>query len=73
MTQYEAYRRGEIDHTGVMVHLVPDEAVDACPVVAQDVVPIHPEDSLDQLEERIHAVEYGLLVGAVRQPLSPGT
>jgi formyltetrahydrofolate-dependent phosphoribosylglycinamide formyltransferase len=69
---YQAYQRGEIDHTGVMVHLVPDEAVDAGPVVAEEVVPIYPHDSLDELEERIHAVEHRLLVGAVRQLLSPG-
>ena len=30
---FAAYRRGEIDHTGVMVH-PPDPAVDAGPVVA---------------------------------------
>ena len=70
---YEAYQRGEIDQTGVMVHLVPDEAVDAGPVVAQEVVPIQPDDRLDDLEARIHAVEHRLLVGAVRQLLSPGT
>lgn len=70
---YEAYQRGEIEHTGVMVHLVPDEAVDAGPVVTQEVVPIHPQDSLDELEARIHAVEHRLLVGAVRQLLSAGT
>ncbi len=66
---YEAYRRGEIDHTGVMVHLVPDEAVDAGPVVVKETVPIHPEDGLDELEERIHAVEHRLLVQAVHQLL----
>ena len=31
---WEAYQRGEIEHTGVMVHLVPDEGVDDGPVVA---------------------------------------
>jgi formyltetrahydrofolate-dependent phosphoribosylglycinamide formyltransferase len=62
---YEAYRRGEIAHTGVMVHLVPDPAVDAGPVVAQEEVPIHPEDSLEDLEERIHTVEHCLLVQAL--------
>lgn len=62
---YEAYKRGEIAHTGVMVHLVPDEAVDAGPVVAQEVVPIYPEDTLEELEARIHAVEHRLLVQAL--------
>jgi len=66
---YQAHRGGEIDHTGVMIHLVPDEAVDAGPVVAQEVVPIHVDDGLDDLEERIHAVEHRLLVQAVRELL----
>jgi formyltetrahydrofolate-dependent phosphoribosylglycinamide formyltransferase len=64
---YMAYQDGEIEHTGVMVHLVPDPAVDAGPVVAQEVVPIFPDDSLDDLEMRIHGVEHRLLVGAVRE------
>jgi folate-dependent phosphoribosylglycinamide formyltransferase PurN len=68
---YEAHQRGEIDHTGVMVHLVPDEAVDAGPVVAKEEVPIHPQDSLDELEQRIHAVKDRLLVEAVHQLLCP--
>jgi phosphoribosylglycinamide formyltransferase 1 len=63
---YAAYQRGEIEHTGVMVHLVPDPAVDAGPVVAQERVPIHPGDSLDDLEARIHSVEHRLLVKALR-------
>jgi formyltetrahydrofolate-dependent phosphoribosylglycinamide formyltransferase len=63
---YAAYRRGEIEHTGVMVHLVPDPAVDAGPVIAQEVVPIHPGDSVEDLETRIHAVEHRLLVEALR-------
>ena len=58
---YKAYRRGEIAHTGVMVHLVPDEAVDAGPVLAQEKVPIYPGEGLDDLEARIHAVEHRLL------------
>jgi len=62
---YEAYRKGEIRHTGVMVHLVPDEGVDAGPVVAQEVVPIYPEDTVDTLEARIHATEHTLLAQAL--------
>jgi formyltetrahydrofolate-dependent phosphoribosylglycinamide formyltransferase len=64
---YTAYQRGEIEHTGVMVHLVPDPAVDAGPVVDQEVVPIHPGDSLDDLEARIHVVEHRLLVRALQR------
>lgn len=62
---YEAYQKGEIDHTGVMVHLVPDEGVDVGPVVLQETVPINPQDTLDDLEARIHAVEHRLLVQAL--------
>jgi len=67
---YEAHRQGRIAHTGVMVHLVPDEGVDAGPTVAQEVVPIHPEDTLEELEARIHAVEHRLLVQTLRALLS---
>ena len=66
---YQTYQRGEIDHTGVMVHLVPDEAVDAGPVLLEERVPIRPQDSLEDLEERIHTVEHRLLVQAVRELL----
>jgi phosphoribosylglycinamide formyltransferase-1 len=62
---YEAFKKGELDHTGIMVHLVPDEAVDEGPVVAQEEIGIRPEDSLDDLEERVHAVEHRLLVQAL--------
>lgn len=67
---YAAYQRGEVMHTGVMVHLVPDPAVDAGPIIAQEVVPIHPDDSLEDLEARIHALEHRLLVGALRALLA---
>ena len=59
---YTAYRAGEIDHTGVMVHMVPDEGVDSGPVLNQKVVLIDPQDTLEALEERIHQVEHALLV-----------
>jgi phosphoribosylglycinamide formyltransferase-1 len=58
----EAFQRGEITRTGVMVHLVPDEGVDDGPVLAQEEVPIRPGDTLEQLEKRVHAVEHRLLV-----------
>ena len=57
-----AFGRGEIDHTGVMVHLVPDARVDEGPVLAEQAVPIHPDDTHETLADRIHAVEHRLLV-----------
>ncbi|MCS6845753.1 MAG: phosphoribosylglycinamide formyltransferase [Caldilineales bacterium] len=65
---FEAFRRGEIDHTGVMVHWVVPE-VDAGPVIASEVVPILPTDTVDDLEARVHAVEHRLLVEAIRRAL----
>ncbi len=63
---YEAFQRGEIRHTGVMVHLVPDEGVDCGPVLAQQVVPIYPDDSLETLEKRVHECEHALLVNTLK-------
>lgn len=63
---FEAFQRGEIRTTGVMVHLVPDEAVDAGPVIAQREVAIFPQDSLETLESRIHDTEHRLLIEAIR-------
>ncbi len=64
---FEAYRHSQITHTGVMVHLVPDEGVDSGPVLAQEVVPIHPDDTLESLEVRMHAVEHRLLVATLKR------
>ena len=54
-----------------MVHYVPDEGVDVGPVIAQEVVSISADDTLESLEERIHKVEHRLLVQAIQQVLDP--
>lgn len=66
---YEAYQRGEIEHTGCMVHYTVPE-VDAGPVIAQAEVPILPADSLADLEARMHQTEHKLLVTAVQTVLA---
>jgi formyltetrahydrofolate-dependent phosphoribosylglycinamide formyltransferase len=66
---YEAYQRGEITHTGCMVHVTIPE-VDAGPVIAQAEVPILPTDSLADLEARMHRAEHEVLVTAVRDILA---
>ena len=63
---YTAYQRGEIDRTGVMVHLVPDEGIDNGPVLAQTEVLIQPTDTLESLEARIHQTEHRLLIEALK-------
>ena len=62
-----AFGRGEIDSTGVMVHLVPDARVDEGPVLAEQAVPIHPGDTHEALADRIHAVEHRLLVETLQE------
>ena len=66
---YEAYQHGEITHTGVMVHLVPDEGVDNGPVLATEIVPIHKDDTLETLETRVHETEHQLLVNTLKKIL----
>jgi phosphoribosylglycinamide formyltransferase-1 len=68
---YEAYQRGEIDRTGVMVHLVPDEGVDTGPVLAQAEVEINAADTLESLEARIHQTEHHLLLETLKALCSP--
>lgn len=69
---FEAYQRGEIQHTGIMVHLVPDEGVDNGPVLATEIVPINKDDTLETLEARVHRVEHKLLVSTLVSVLSDG-
>jgi phosphoribosylglycinamide formyltransferase-1 len=49
-----------------MVHLVPDEGVDNGPVLATEIVPIHPTDTLESLEARVHKTEHILLVNSLK-------
>jgi formyltetrahydrofolate-dependent phosphoribosylglycinamide formyltransferase len=59
---FAAFQRGEIKQTGCMVHLVPDEAVDAGPVIGTAEVPIYRTDTLEMLANRMHQAEHRLLV-----------
>jgi phosphoribosylglycinamide formyltransferase-1 len=60
------YQAGLINHTGVMVHFVPDEGVDNGPVIAKQTVPITAQDTLETLTERIHQVEHNLLIKSIQ-------
>jgi len=48
------------------VHYV-DEGVDTGPVIASERVPVHPDDTVETLRERVHAVEHRLLPEVVRE------
>ena len=67
---FESFQRGEIQSTGVMVHLVPDEGVDSGPTLAVETVAILPSDTPSSLEERIHQVEHRLLVATLHNVLT---
>lgn len=62
-----AFQRGEVKRTGCMVHLVPDEAVDAGPVIGTAEVPIYRSDTLEMLANRIHQAEHRLLVQSLQR------
>jgi formyltetrahydrofolate-dependent phosphoribosylglycinamide formyltransferase len=64
---FEAYQHKELNHTGVMVHLVPDEGVDNGPVLATEIVPIFADDTLESLETRVHKTEHKLLVNILKE------
>jgi phosphoribosylglycinamide formyltransferase 1 len=59
---WQEAQAGSRDHTGVMIHLVPDEGVDDGPVLATATVSIHPSDTLESFSSRVHGVEHRLLV-----------
>ncbi len=64
---FAAFQRGEIKQTGCMVHLVPDEAVDAGPVIGTAEVPIYRTDTLEMLANRMHQAEHKLLVQSLHR------
>jgi formyltetrahydrofolate-dependent phosphoribosylglycinamide formyltransferase len=66
---WAAHEADGLDHTGVMVHLVPDEGVDDGPVLASQRVDIVAGDTRETLEERIHATEHDLFVTAIAEYL----
>ena len=65
---YEAYKRGEIQNTGVMVHKVIPE-VDSGELIVSEEVAILETDTLDDLETRIHSLEHCLIVAGANRIL----
>lgn len=59
------YQAGKIQHTGIMVHLVPDEDIDCGPVLNQIKVAIYSDDTLSSLTERMHAAEHQALIATL--------
>lgn len=66
---WEAGRNEGLKRTGVMIHEVIAE-VDAGDAIITEEVPLKEGESLDDLEERIHKVEHGLIVEGTRRTLA---
>ncbi len=66
---FNAFQQGEIQGTGIIVHLVPDEGVDSGPVLDQAVVPIFQNDTLASLTSRMHEAEHRLLISTLQNIL----
>ncbi|CAG8434583.1 15074_t:CDS:2 [Funneliformis mosseae] len=65
---YEAFKKGDITKTGVMVHKVIPDVDKGEPLLIEE-VPILETDSLDDLETRIHNVEHRLIVQGAKKIL----
>ncbi|KAI6008438.1 formyl transferase [Pisolithus marmoratus] len=65
---YEAFQRGEVDRLGVMVHRVIAEVDRGESLVVRE-VPIGKGESIETYEERLHKVEWEIIVQATRMVL----
>ncbi|CAK7206361.1 Bifunctional purine biosynthetic protein ADE5,7 [Sporothrix eucalyptigena] len=65
---YDDFKAGTLpdNTTGIMVHFVIDVVDRGAPIMTRKVV-VQPEDSLDDLETRIHSEEHALIVAATQQ------
>jgi phosphoribosylglycinamide formyltransferase len=65
---YEAFQRGEIDHSGCMVHKVVKDVDRGEPVVVRE-VSIEKGESIETFEERLHKIEHEIIVEASKKVL----
>ena len=61
---HEAVRNAGVSESGCTVHVV-DNEYDHGPVIAQRRVDVHPEDSVDDIAERVLGAEHSLLVDVI--------
>lgn len=65
---FEAFQRGEVDKLGVMVHRVIKEVDRGMPLIERTVEVVKGEP-IDAYEERLHKVEWDIIVEATRMVL----
>lgn len=66
----DAYNAGATE-TGVTIHYI-DEGVDTGPIIAQQSIAILPNETLEQLETKIHRVEHQLYPNVILNLLNKG-
>ncbi|KZT74751.1 phosphoribosylglycinamide formyltransferase [Daedalea quercina L-15889] len=65
---YEAFQKGEITHSGAMVHRVVKEVDRGEPVLVRE-VEIKPGEPIEVFEERLHKTEWQIIVEGTRKVL----
>lgn len=65
---YEAFQRGEITHSGVMVHRVVKDVDRGEPLIVREVEMVEGEP-IEEFEERLHRVEHEIIVQAAKKVL----
>jgi phosphoribosylglycinamide formyltransferase len=65
---YDAFQRGEITHSGVMVHRVVKEVDRGEPVIVRE-VEMNEGETIEVFEERLHKVEWEIIVQATNKVL----
>ncbi|KAF6751338.1 phosphoribosylglycinamide formyltransferase [Ephemerocybe angulata] len=65
---YEAFQKGEVAHSGCMVHRVVKDVDAGEPVIVRE-VPIEKGESIEVFEERLHKVEHQIIVEAAKKIL----
>jgi len=65
---FEGFKKGEVSEVGVMVHRVIKEVDRGEPLIVKE-VPIEENDTLETFEERLHKVEWSIIVEATAKAL----
>lgn len=65
---WEAYRKGDITGTGIMIHYVISEVDRGAPIITEE-VSCQGLETESQLEEKIHSVEWKLIVNGTSMAL----
>jgi phosphoribosylglycinamide formyltransferase 1 len=69
---HQAVLTADVRHSAATIHLI-DDHYDTGPVIAEQPVPVHPDDTAATLQERVQAAERDLLVSTLAALInSPG-